>query len=280
MSTVEHVAITIQDDFLARQTRALPTAALSELIWNSLDGEASRVDVEFERSDLAGGLSKIVVYDDGEGFPRSEAAKLFGNLGGSWKRVSRRTRTKSRMVHGQEGRGRYKAFALGRSVVWKVCYLNGGKPKAFEISLLESNLKDVAITEERDAPGRTSGVIVEITDVSRDFKIFSSQEGLQELAETFALYLISYKDVSVHIGGERLDPETAIAGQELLPLPPIKDADGKEFPAELHLIEWRSDTKRTLYPPRPRPAHPSRSKDCGSSGPRARGGSSTGSCAA
>lgn len=39
--------------------RAQPTGALAELIWNSLDGEASRVSVEFERADL------------GEDFPRS-----------------------------------------------------------------------------------------------------------------------------------------------------------------------------------------------------------------
>lgn len=247
MNEVEHVSISIQDDFLARQTRAQPIAALAELIWNSLDGEASSVDVEFERADLAGGLSKIVVYDNGEGFPRSEAAKLFGNLGGSWKRLTRRTRTKSRMVHGQEGRGRYKAFALGRSIVWRVCYLDAGKPKAFEISLLESDLKDVAITEERDAPGQASGVIVEIADIKRDFRVLESDEGLQELAETFALYLINYQDVAIRIAGQRLDPETAIAGQEQLTLPPIKDADGTEYPAELHLIEWRADTKRTLY---------------------------------
>lgn len=247
MNEVEHVSISIQDDFLARQTRAQPIAALAELIWNSLDGEASSVDVEFERADLAGGLSKIVVYDNGEGFPRSEAAKLFGNLGGSWKRLTRRTRTKSRMVHGQEGRGRYKAFALGRSIVWKVCYLDAGKPKAFEISLLESDLKDVAITEERNAPGQASGVIVEIADIKRDFRVLESDEGLQELAETFALYLINYQDVAIRIAGQRLDPETAIAGQEQLTLPPIKDADGTEYPAELHLIEWRADTKRTLY---------------------------------
>ncbi len=247
MNEVEHVSISIQDDFLARQTRAQPIAALAELIWNSLDGEASSVDVEFERADLAGGLSKIVVYDNGEGFPRSEAAKLFGNLGGSWKRLTRRTRTKSRMVHGQEGRGRYKAFALGRSIVWKVCYLEAGKPKAFEISLLESDLKDVAITEERDAPGQASGVIVEIADIKRDFRVLESDEGFQELAETFALYLINYQDVAIRIAGQRLDPETAIAGQEQLTLPPIKDADGTEYPAELHLIEWRADTKRTLY---------------------------------
>ena len=34
------------NDFLARQTRAQPIAALAELIWNSLDSEASRVDIE------------------------------------------------------------------------------------------------------------------------------------------------------------------------------------------------------------------------------------------
>jgi hypothetical protein len=59
-NAIEHVSITIQDDFLERQTRAQPIAALAELIWNSLDGEATRVDVEFERGDLAGGLSKMI----------------------------------------------------------------------------------------------------------------------------------------------------------------------------------------------------------------------------
>jgi hypothetical protein len=144
-------------------------------------------------------------------------------------------------------RGRYKAFALGCSIVWKVCSLDGGKPKAFQIALLESDLKDVAITEAHDAPGQASGVIVEISDINRDFKVFSSEEGLQELAETFALYLINYKDVSIYVGGQRLDPETAIVGQEKLPLPPVKDSDGTEYPAELHLIEWRAGTRRTLY---------------------------------
>lgn len=247
MNAIEHVSIAIQDDFLARQTRALPVAALAELIWNSLDGEASKVDVEFERADLAGGLSKIVIYDNGEGFARADAAKLFGNLGGSWKRLTRRTKTQNRMVHGQEGRGRYKGFALGRSIVWKVCYADGGKPRAFEITLLELDLKDVAITEEHDATGQPRGVIVEITDIKRDFSVLELEAGLQQLAEMFALYLINYKGVAIRIAGHRLDPETAIAGQKPLPLPPIRDADGTEYPAELHLIEWRADTNCTLY---------------------------------
>ena len=30
-------------------------------------------------------------------------------------------------------------------------------------------------------------------------------------------------------------------------MPSIKDADGREYPAELHLIEWQAETKRMLY---------------------------------
>jgi hypothetical protein len=99
--------------------------ALAEMIWNGLDADANRIDVEFSYDDLAGGMSKIFVHDDGDGFPRGEAKALFGNLGGSWKRQSRYTKRGNRIIHGQEGRGRYKAFSLGRSVVWRVCYKKG-----------------------------------------------------------------------------------------------------------------------------------------------------------
>jgi hypothetical protein len=247
MSNVEHITVTVEDDFLARQTKAQPLQALAELIWNSLDAEASRVSVEFDYNDLAGGLSKIVVYDDGHAFPREKAAELFGHLGGSWKRFSRTTKEKNRMVHGQEGRGRYKAFALGQSAVWKVCYQLNGHRKAYEISLDEGNLKNVAITPERDAPEQPVGVIVQIQDIKKDFRSFSSQSGLQELSEIFAIYLSHYKDVSVSIGNERLEPSTAIANQKQIGLPPFTDEDGKEYAAELEIVEWRSDTKRTLY---------------------------------
>lgn len=69
MSEIEHVSVTVQDDFLERQTCASPIAALAELIWNSLDGEAQSVSVEFEHADLAGGLSKSSCTITGWPFP-------------------------------------------------------------------------------------------------------------------------------------------------------------------------------------------------------------------
>lgn len=244
---VEHVSVAVQGDFVARQTRAKPIPALAELIWNGLDSDASRVEVEFAHEDLAGGLSRIAIYDDGAGFARSDAAALFGNLGGSWKRHTRLTHNAKRMIHGQEGRGRYKAFALGQSVRWKVCYKAPDGNRAFDIELLDADLTDVTIGDEMPAPERATGVVVTIDDIRRDFKAFHSEDGLQELAEIFALYLINYKSVAISVGGQRLDPEAAIASQHECCLPPIILDDGAEYPVELHIIEWRSDTKRTLY---------------------------------
>lgn len=247
MAGEEHVSVAVRDDFLARQTKAKPIPALAELLWNSLDGDATDVSVEFVYEDLAGGMSKIVVYDNGDGFSRNDARALFGNLGGSWKRHIRQTKRNHRMIHGQEGRGRYKAFALGQSATWKVCYDEPSGRKAFEVKLLEADLTDVTITEEAPAPNRSTGVIVEIDDLRRDFRTFESDEGIQDMNEIFALYLMNYRAVSISLAGQRLDPEKAIASHHKVPLPPIETAEGARHSVELEIIEWRTDARRVLY---------------------------------
>ena len=247
MTGEEHVSVAVRDDFVARQTKAKPVPALAELLWNSLDGDATEVTVEFAHDDLAGGMSKIVVYDNGDGFSRSDARALFGNLGGSWKRHIRQTKRHHRIIHGQEGRGRYKAFALGQSVTWKICYDDVLGRKAFEVRLLASDLTDVTISEEAFAPERSTGVIVEIADLRRDFKTFESEDGLQDLNEIFALYLMNYRGVSISIAGQRLDPDKVIASHHKTSLTPIEKNDGTRHDIELEVIEWRTNARRILY---------------------------------
>jgi Histidine kinase-, DNA gyrase B-, and HSP90-like ATPase len=243
---VEHVSVAVRDDFIARQTRASPVAALAELIWNSLDADASNVRIEFAYDDLAGGMSKIHVYDDGDGFSRDEAKALFGNLGGSWKRRHRATKRNGRAIHGQEGRGRYKAFALGKSVEWNVCYAGPDGSRTFRIVLLDADLTDVSVGPENLTPDRDTGVVVTVGDLRHDYKVFGSPDGLQELTETFALYLENYKDARVIVAGERIDPAKAIATRHNRPLQSVL-VDDVEYPVELEIVEWKRETKRTLY---------------------------------
>ena len=81
--TEHSYTVEVQPDFLERQAKARPVQAIAELIWNGLDADAARVDVQLEFGEL--GMTKIVVRDDGLGIPHDEAPDLFTRLGGSWK---------------------------------------------------------------------------------------------------------------------------------------------------------------------------------------------------
>jgi hypothetical protein len=245
---VEHVTVAVVGDFVEKQTRSKPIPALAELIWNALDADATRVTVELVHRDLAGGLSKIVVTDNGTGLSREEAPELFRNLGGSWKRMQHRTAKGQRSVHGRDGKGRFKAFALGRAVTWQV--VSGARPedqRRFTVQITGSDLTDVSISAAEPAPTAPRGVAVVIEDVEKDFRVFETDEGLQDLAEIFAVYLTNYKDVVIEVAGRRVDPEAVIAGRHEERLTRTATSDGQEHPFDLMIIEWKADTKRTLY---------------------------------
>ncbi|WP_300585089.1 ATP-binding protein [Marivita sp.] len=75
--TTQEYNVEVKDDFIERQAKAQPIQALSELVWNSLDADATEVSVELEH-DALGGLSKIYVRDNGHGIPRDDRGIAFG----------------------------------------------------------------------------------------------------------------------------------------------------------------------------------------------------------
>ncbi len=205
------------------------------------------VMVSFE-DDKLGGMGKIIVADDGHGIPHAEAPTLFRYLGGSWKKQATKTKTKSRMLHGQEGRGRFKAFALGSVVDWKTAYATNGALARYDISITDRDIRRVRVSEEVPVIGAGhTGVTVVVSELKRNFVSLLPEQSVQTLSEIFALYLKNYRDVAIVIDGERIDPALAIANSWELPLSQIIDEDGIVHPASLEVIEWRRETKRELY---------------------------------
>lgn len=110
------IKIEAKQDFLkSLATNVSPISAVSELIWNGFDANAQHVKVILEPNEL-NGLHAIRVSDDGDGIDWSRVNDLFGGLGDSWKAKSHRY--KGRTLHGKNGKGRFRAFALGESVEW------------------------------------------------------------------------------------------------------------------------------------------------------------------
>ena len=115
------VKVQVQNDYLERISKVRkPILALSELIWNGLDADATRVNVDFKHNGL-GGLDEIVVTDNGDGICYDDALLAFKNLGGSHKRGAARSKSKRRLLHGKAGRGRFRALRR-RTMVLRVEY--------------------------------------------------------------------------------------------------------------------------------------------------------------
>ena len=238
-------AIAVQADFIMRQAKARPLSAVVEFIWNGLDADATRIDVSLESGGL--GLTKIIIRDNGHGIPFADAPTLFTWLGGSWKNPGFRTKTKGRMLHGYEGRGRFKAFALGRVANWHVTYRAEDRSlRTYEISMIRDNIREVRITDDQTIDKGNPGVEVVISELHRDFRSLQGEVAAQELAETFALYLKTYRDVSIFHEGLQIDPGAEIESLATLSLSDIND-DGIKHTVELEIIEWRTVTTRALY---------------------------------
>lgn len=243
--TEHSYTIEVQSDFLERQAKARPVQAVAELIWNGLDADATRIDVRLEFGEL--GMTKIIVRDNGDGIPSYDAPSLFTRLGGSWKKPGGQTKRKNRMLHGYEGRGRFKVFALGRVADWRVTYqTDTGKLCVYDITMLEDNIREVRITDEQEVASGETGVEIQISELHRDYRSLDPDDAIQELAEIFALYLKDYRDVSIIYEGKQVDPSAVIAATWNVALDEIDD-EVSTYQVELEIIEWRNVTTRGLY---------------------------------
>lgn len=237
--------VEVQSDFLQKITQAKPVQAIAEFVWNSLDADAAKVDVFVEENGL-GAMSRIIVRDNGTGMQYEKAPELFKSLGGSWKRSSATTK-EGRFLHGQDGRGRFKVFGLGNVAEWEVTYLKGKTLFTFSVTMTAAKLKEVVISDEvQAAPQKHAGVTLTISELHKDYRSLTSEAGLQELTEIFALYLADYGHVSISMAGSRVDPASVIASQGSVALSDVVD-DRNAYPVRLDIIEWKSATNRALY---------------------------------
>lgn len=246
MKTIE---VQAKADHIASLSKAKPVNALCELIWNALDADANNVQVNVSENGL-GGIDEIAVVDDGHGLPHGEAITAFGGLGGSWKAHASRSREENRLLHGKEGKGRFRAFALGGSVTWETSYVDEATVHSYQI--VGSKLNPLRFSVD-DAPSvnksndANSGTRVVITGISETFgQLCEGGDGLDRLTEQFALYLREYPSAEIFFRGEKVDPASAekrsteyVIETEL--------GGGQTASSTLQVVEWNTKKERRIY---------------------------------
>jgi len=217
------------------------------LIWNAVDADADHIDVVLH-DDQLGGLKAVEVADNGHGIPYPAAEDLFSRLGGSWKQGGHRSHEKRRILHGKEGRGRFRAFALGRVVDWHVCYAANGRLLAYRIAMMKDYLKRVQVDDEIPAgASRHRGVTVMVSELERELRSLRDPAVTDELAQIFALYLRQYPTVHIYYASTLIDPRAVEDHTQQYPLPDIATADGETFKASLEIVEWKMPSERRMY---------------------------------
>jgi hypothetical protein len=222
--------------------------AIAELVWNALDADALNVGVEF-KVDFSGGITELIVTDDGTGIREADALSGFGHLGGSWKRVGNGlTRRDKRNLHGKEGQGRFAAFALGTDVEWLSISEEHDKALA-SVTIVASRdkLGEFRVSEPTVPKNGSPGTCVRVTGVLESTTAVRQDAAEEELLETFALYLKQYPHVAIRVDGTLLEPESLQASATEYTLPTVQ-VDGQRVNGIiLTVVEWRVPTTRSLF---------------------------------
>lgn len=236
--------VNVQADFIDRLTVARPVLAIAELIWNALDADATDVRVILNNN-AQDQIESITVADNGHGIVYAEAESLFGNLGGSWKRMARVTKGRRRRLHGEAGKGRFRALGLGRAAEWSSTATDGKRKVRFNISLNRDNPRRFVVTEPKPVSDKTeTGVEVTVYDLYRNYRFEAARD---ELIQILALYLTDYSDAKVTFDGIKLDPREMIVERTPFTLSPVATRPGPPSRVALDLVEWKQTVERNIY---------------------------------
>jgi hypothetical protein len=237
-----------KQDFLERDAATRdPLRALSEFVWNALDADASKVEIQLERNDL-GGLAAIRIVDDGTGISAQHAEVDFGNLGASWKRDAHRTSNLGRAIHGKEGRGRLRFFSLAQRARWFsttreiVPGAEEGPLTSRAIEIHSKSLERCEVSEAESPFAETPGTSVVLTMLKSTFDELSSTEAFSRFSTLFAPYVLQYPNVEIWYNGFKVDPNLTIRRCEDLPALIVQLSDRTINDLKVKVIEWKAAT--------------------------------------
>jgi hypothetical protein len=230
---MKQIYVQAQADHIESLCGGAPLAAIEELVWNALDADAREVRVDLITNPL-GAVDAVRISDDGTGVDVGHVDRVFGFLGGSWKRDGKGTASAGRRLHGRHGRGRFKAFALGSHVEWRTTVRGGDG--ALHSYLISGEAERPGVFDLDDAPtGIAPGTEVYVSNVRATVdSLLDAGETVQNLAARFALYLKSYPNVRIYFNGL---PVTPVIVQRQTTSYRLSMSSGVE--AKLEVIEWK-----------------------------------------
>lgn len=241
---MKNIDVTLGKDHLEDISTAKPVPALSEIIWNAFDSKSSFVKVTFQKNEHTDTIEKIFIKDGGEGIPYDQAETLFGSLGESWKKVARKNGDRS--LHGQYGRGRFRAFSLGEQVIWSTSSESGGKLINYSIKGNINNIKRFEVSEARHVEIDAKGTLVEIFNLTKSINSLINETAKHAITKEYALFLTEYPNKKLYYDDGYITPSDIWLDKSDYNLGDV-EIEGVQEPVFVSIIEWGYKTPREIH---------------------------------
>ncbi|KQX00132.1 hypothetical protein ASC84_19070 [Acinetobacter sp. Root1280] len=216
--------------------------ALCELIWNGFDASSQVVSVKFDINAIDG-LETITVEDRGEGIPFKDAQTFFGEIGDSWKKIKKENY--HHPLHGQNGKGRFKAFCLGADIEWKTTFEDKNLFSTFSIIGNHNHIEEFKTSSLENSTKGQKGTKVIISNLYKKADELRKDKTINEITKSFAVFLTEYPNLQLNFNGHKIDPKSVQICS--------KDYDLTEdcleitsHPVKLTIIEWNIETERVI----------------------------------
>ena len=234
----------VAQDRLERIANIAPIRAIEELIWNSLDADATDVSVSFTQNAMSG-IENISVSDNGHGIDYDTAEFAFGSLGGSKKQAKAKSPT-GRLYHGKEGEGRYKSFRLGRNILWKSRFRSKSKEiQKLNIQVYAATRDKSELSDLQKSNDDGTGVEVISSSIADGCNSLLDDKASDYLTIQLASYLFGYNKIRIDYDGKKVNPNEILADKVEIPL--SEDSGGTLVEAELLICEWKKGKHTGLF---------------------------------
>lgn len=205
MDKFEVVDIVSDDHVMAAYINGDPFEALTQIIHNSLDASSDRIDIVIKYNDL-GVIEHIKIQDNGCGIKapnKDDPLDPFLRRGYSEKKIGQINKF-NRNMHGKNGDGRFKSYALGAIVEW----LTKTKDSTSQVIGEEATPQKFKYVNGIDSSiirGVTGTIFTALAN-GRTIKLPKPDE-LKEKLEKHFLTVIDDARVSIYLNGEKLSVE-------------------------------------------------------------------------
>ncbi len=234
---------------LRNQTNAV--GALAELVWNSLDADATRIQVDWTHNELMG-VESISVVDNGHGIPYDDkraSDHVFMTLGDSRKHTVVHQSPGGRILHGRFGKGRLRALALGGVIRWDTTFAKSMKTRKSYALIATVGESTIEVSRLRNTKGPT-GTSATVEFVSEKGNGLDVRDVRRRFALIFAEHLANYPKVKIFIQGEPLEPESIIESRHELGQQVSNLSKSESVDWNLRAVQWKasvSDSKGRLF---------------------------------